>query len=103
MLGIKIDKNEAISEIMKGQSKVSSNLINLKGNYKKINNLLVESEGEFVESIKKQLETEEIAVDALINMLAEFYNTLEKTVAGFEEQDRKLSIGLKFKIKDERG
>ncbi len=95
MLGIKIEKNEAISEIAKGQNEINSNLMDLKENYKKINNLLIESEGEFAASLKMQLETEEIAVNALIDMLTEFYNSLEKTVTGFEEQDRKLSTAIK--------
>lgn len=95
-MGIKIEKNEAINEIMKGQAKVNSDLANLKDNYKKINQLLVESEGEFVKSLKTQLDSEIMAIDSLIGMLTEFYNTLGKTVDGFEEQDRKLSMGMKL-------
>lgn len=100
MLGIKIDKNGAISEIAKGRDKINSDLLNLKENYKKMSSILTESKGEFVESIKTQLEAEEIAVDALINMLNEFYNTLEKTAIGFEEQDSKFKAGIEFNIKN---
>lgn len=100
MLGIKIDKSGAISEITKGRDRINSDLMNLKENYKKMSNVLTESKGEFVDSIKTQIYAEGIAVDALIDMLNEFYNTLEKTVMGFEEHDSKLKIGIEFNIKN---
>lgn len=97
MNGIKIEREQAISEISKGKSRIEAELGNLKANYGKIISLIVESEGEFVDAIKKQIEAEKLTLESLMVMLDEFYLTLEKIEIGFREQDVELASTMGFK------
>lgn len=91
MSKITISVSQAQADISQARNQINSQVTALVSQYALLTNGLNESSGEFVTSLKAQIQAEQALVQESISFLLKLCDGLDEAAKNYAEQDRKLS------------